>query len=226
MCSSEYNDCPTYRSTEVRVNSVESTGPIASNEMTGLILAGGKGTRMGHVDKGLQLLRGYPMVMHAIARLAPQVGPMLINANQNLDVYRDLGYPVVPDVIDGFAGPLAGMHAGLGRCQTPYLLSVPCDSPFLPVDLAARLGAALSGSGAAVAFVVSLGRSHPVFALMRVTVASQLAAFLTSGGRKIDSWYANLAQVEVNFDDEADAFRNINTRDELRASEATPNEVR
>ena len=226
MCSSACDDGPTRRAIEVRLNSAKSAVPIASSDITGLILAGGKGTRMGHVDKGLQLLRGYPMVMHAIARLAPQVGPMLINANQNLDVYRDLGYPVVPDIIEGFAGPLAGMHAGLGQCQTPYLLSAPCDSPFLPVDLAARLATALSASHADVAFAVSLGQSHPVFALMRVTAAPHLATFLAQGGRKIDSWYASLAQVEVNFDDESDAFRNINTRDELRASEATPNEAR
>ena len=200
--------------------------PIASGEVTGLILAGGKGTRMGHVDKGLQLLRGYPMVMHVITRLAPQVGPLLINANQNLDAYRDLGYSVVSDVIEGFAGPLAGMQAGLGQCKTSYLLSVPCDSPFLPSDLAARLASALSHSHADVAFAASQGQPHPVFALMRTRVASHLATFLAEGGRKIDAWYASLPQVEVNFDDEADAFRNINTRGELLASEAVQNEAR
>lgn len=194
---------------------------IGSEEITGLILAGGKGTRMGHVDKGLQPLRGYPMIMHAITRLAPQVGPMLINANQNLDVYRAMGYPVLPDVIEGFAGPLAGMHAGFMHCLTPYMLSVPCDSPFLPIDLAARLGQALSDGHADVAVAISLGQIHPVFALMRTTVAPHLTTFLANGGRKIDSWYSSLTQVEVNFDDQPDAFRNINTRDELHASEAS-----
>lgn len=194
------------------------TAPVAA-EVTGLVLAGGRGSRMGHVDKGLQLLAGYPLVMHVLMRLAPQVGPVLVNANQNLQVYGDLGHPVVPDDLSGFAGPLAGLAAGLARCETPYLLSVPCDSPFLPGDLCTRLGQAMIGAGADLATVCTGSQAHPVFALMRTDVRADLSRFLAEGGRKIDAWTARLKTVLVDFADEADAFLNINTIEELRAHE-------
>jgi len=184
--------------------------------VTGIVLAGGQGRRMGNVDKGLQPLHGKPMVAHVIARLAPQVEDVLINANQNLDAYRAFGHPVVPDAIGGFAGPLAGLHAGLGAAKHALALTVPCDSPFLPEDLAARLGAALGGNDLAVAKTGD--QAHPVFSLVRRAVLPHLADFLAKGGRKIDAWYATLKVVEVGFDDEADAFRNINTRAELEGA--------
>ncbi len=181
--------------------------------VTGIVLAGGQGRRMGGVDKGLQPLHGRPMVAHVLERLAPQVDDVLINANQNLDAYRAFGRPVVPDAIGGFAGPLAGLHAGLGAATRPLALTVPCDSPFLPADLAARLARALGDRDLAVARTGD--QPHPVFSLVRRAVLPHLTAFLAGGGRKIDAWYATLKVVEVPFDDEADAFRNINTRDEL-----------
>jgi len=181
--------------------------------VTGIVLAGGQGRRMGGVDKGLQPLHGRPMVAHVLERLAPQVDDVLINANQNLDAYRAFGRPVVPDAIGGFAGPLAGLHAGLGAATRPLALTVPCDSPFLPADLAARLARALGDRDLAVARTGD--QPHPVFSLVRRSVLPHLTAFLAGGGRKIDAWYATLKVVEVPFDDEADAFRNINTRDEL-----------
>ena len=167
------------------------------------MLAGGQGRRMGGVDKGLVDLDGRPMAAHVLARLVPQVGEVLVNANQNLDRYRALGYPVVPDELGGFAGPLAGLHAGLTRATRPYVVTVPCDSPFLPAELAVAK---------------TFDQPHPVFALVRRDVLPGLAAFLAGGGRKIDAWYAALKVVEVRFDDEADAFRNINTADELSAA--------
>lgn len=192
---------------------------IRPEELTGLILAGGRGSRMGAVDKGLQPFRGYPMVMHVLMRLAPQVGHVLVNANQNLAAYEALGHPVVIDAVQGYAGPLAGLHAGLSQCETEYLVSAPCDSPFLPLDLAARLAAGFVAHSADVAVPKTDGQAHPVFCLVRTALVDHLGEFLASGGRKIDAWYASLVVAEVEFDD-ADAFRNINTLAELKRFEA------
>jgi len=142
------------------------------------------------------------------------VDEILVNANQNLEAYAKFGYRVVPDAIGGFAGPLAGLHAGLTAASHPLAVTVPCDSPFLPLDLVARLCHALGDDDLAVAKTGD--QPHPVFSLVRRSVLDHLAQFLSSGGRKIDAWYATLKVVEVSFDDEADAFRNINTREELK----------
>lgn len=191
--------------------------------VTGLVLAGGLGRRMGGVDKGLQLLRGEPMVAHVLKRLTPQVDAVLINANQNGEAYAAIGAPyaarVTPDLIGGFAGPLAGLQAGLVAATTPLLVTVPCDSPFLPSDLVQRLEAALEANRTLIAVAKTGVQPHPVFALVDVSVRDHLKSFLDGGGRKIDAWYAALAVVEVAFDDEAAAFENINTREELRAFE-------
>lgn len=186
---------------------------ITGSGVTGIVLAGGQGRRMGGVDKGLQLLHDKPMVAHVIGRLAPQVDEILINANQNLEVYARFGYRVLPDAIGGFAGPLAGLHAGLSAASHPFVLTVPCDSPFLPADLFSRLQSGLAANDLAVA--KTNDQPHPVFSLVRVSVLEHLSKFLIAGGRKIDAWYSTLKIVEVPFDDEADAFRNINTRKEL-----------
>jgi molybdopterin-guanine dinucleotide biosynthesis protein A len=173
---------------------------------------------MGGVDKGLVALDGRPLVAHVLERFAPQVGDVIINANQNIERYRTFGYRAVTDAIGGFAGPLAGLHAGLTGAETPYVVTAPCDSPFLPPDLVARLGAALVRDSAQLAVAKTFEQSHPVFALVQRDVLRHLASFLDNGGRKIDAWYATLAVTEVPFDDEADAFRNINTRAELEYS--------
>jgi molybdenum cofactor guanylyltransferase len=189
------------------------TRKIRDVTITGLVLAGGKGTRMGSVDKGLQPLRGKPLAQWALERLGPQVDELLINCNQNLDAYGRFGHRLVPDEIGGFAGPLAGLHAGLRAASHSLVVTVPCDSPFLPLDLVQRLKDALPGYDLAVAKTGE--QPHPVFSLVRKDVLSNLEAFLRAGGRKIDAWYASLRTVEVSFDDEADAFRNINTLEEL-----------
>ena len=192
--------------------------------ISGLVLAGGRGSRMGNVDKGLQPFRSSTMVEHVLARLRPQVGPVAISANRNLDAYRAFDVMVLPDeVADGvepYPGPLAGLEAGLRHCATPYLLAVPCDSPFLPADLASRLGAAIEEADADVAYAATQeagkrAQPHPVFCLVRAERLPQLSAYLAEGGRRVDGWYRDLKAVEVVFDD-ADAFRNINTLDELR----------
>ena len=186
--------------------------------VTGIILAGGMGRRMGGVDKGLVPLAGRPMVEHVLTRLRPQVDDALINANQNLDRYAAFGVPVVADAIGGFAGPLAGLHAGMTAAHRDLVVTVPCDSPFLPDDLVARLLAGLVAGDAQLAVARTFDQPHPVFALVRRALLPHLTAFLEGGGRKIDAWYATLPAVEVAFDDEADAFRNINTSDELAAA--------
>jgi molybdopterin-guanine dinucleotide biosynthesis protein A len=168
---------------------------------------------MGGVDKGLQLLRGRPMAQWAIERLAPQVDELLINCNQNLEAYARFGRRLVPDEIGGFAGPLAGLHAALKAASHPLVVTVPCDSPFLPEDLVSRLLKNIEGRDLAVAKTGD--QAHPVFSLARKELANNLERFLAGGGRKIDAWYASLRTVEVSFDDEADAFRNINTLEEL-----------
>lgn len=195
--------------------------------ITGLVLAGGLGRRMSAdgagVDKGLALLRGRPMVAHVIERLAPQVGALLINANRNADRYAAFGHPVVPDAIEGYAGPLAGLHAGMRAASTPWIVTAPCDSPFLPGDLVERLWTALQAApgGPAQLAVARTGgnQPHPVFALVDRSLLGNLEAFMASGRRKIDAWYAPLRVVEVDFPDE-DAFRNINTQEELRLNES------
>ncbi len=188
------------------------------NEVSGLILAGGRGSRMGSIDKGLQALHGKPMVRHAIDRLSPQVGSIMINANQNLDVYKGFGMPVYSDEIEGFAGPLAGLQTGLSHCRTPFLVTVPCDSPFFPLDLVSRLGAALLLQHADLAVAVTghgeQEQAHPVFCLVKASLLPHLSDFLQSGQRKIDKWYASLNVASVRFEDE-DAFSNINTMHEL-----------
>jgi molybdopterin-guanine dinucleotide biosynthesis protein A len=182
-------------------------------KVTGIVLAGGRGSRMGGVDKGLQPLRGKPMVAWAIARLKPQVDELVINANQNLEIYASFGYRVAPDEIGHFAGPLAGLHAALKAATHPLAATVPCDSPFLPADLVSRLKNALGENDLAVARTGD--QPHPVFVLLRSSLRRNLEEFLQGGGRKIDAWYASLRAVEVSFDDEAEAFRNINTLEEL-----------
>ena len=174
---------------------------------------------MGGIDKGLAPFRGREMVAHVIERFAPQVDELLVNANRNPLGYERFGHPVIADGIPGFAGPLAGFERGLAHARGRLVATVPCDSPFLPLDLVARLREALERENAQVAFARTGGQSHPVFCLMRRDVHPSLRDFLASGQRKIDKWTAGLRLVEVAFDDEADAFANINTREELTGLE-------
>jgi molybdopterin-guanine dinucleotide biosynthesis protein A len=192
-------------------------------DLTGLVLAGGRGTRMGGVDKGLQLLHGEALALHVLKRLAPQTGPLLISANRHPEVYATLGLPfgasVVADSLADFPGPLAGLLAGLRAARTGFVLSAPCDSPGLPADLAARLAQALDAQQADIATVTTVdshGQTsiHPVFALLRTGLADDLCAFLEAGERKVRAWYARHKTVEVAFPDER-AFYNINSLQEL-----------
>lgn len=201
--------------------------PLAARDITGLILAGGRGMRMGAVDKGLQILHGQTLVAHAIQRLQPQVGTLAISANRNHEQYAAFGLPIWADLEPDFPGPLAGLHAALTHCQTHYLLAVPCDSPFLPLDLATRLSQSLTPATPDAAIAVSADidgdpaqpRRHPVFCLLRKTLLPQLTRYLHAGERKMDRWFASLPAAEVYFAD-LHAFRNINTLQELHQLES------
>ena len=192
---------------------------IAASDITGLVLSGGQGSRMGGVDKGLQLLGDLPLALHALQRLRPQVGAVMVNANRNLLEYEFFGAPVWPDASGDFAGPLAGFLAGLAHCDTPFLLTVPCDVPGFPVDLGLRLGQALLREHADIAVASApegAGVMHrqPVFCLMRVELRDDLARFLAEGGRKVGAWIERHAAVLVPFE-LAGAFANVNTLEEL-----------
>ena len=189
-------------------------------KITALILAGGRGSRMGSVDKGLQLFKGMPMVAHVLKRMSPQVDEVIINANRSIDQYAAFGHRVVPDAIDGFAGPLAGLHVGLMQATTPLLVTAPCDSPFLPLDLVTRLHTAMELGNVDLAVAKTYDQAHPVFCLVKRDLEPHLREFLASGQRKIDKWYATLRVVEVQFDDQESAFANINTEAELRELES------
>lgn len=184
---------------------------------------------MGGVDKGLQLFNGKPLVEHALQRLQPQVGTMLINANRNLEVYEALGAPVLTDGLADFAGPLAGFLVGLAHCQTPYLVTVPCDTPCFPADLIARLAQALTREEAEIAMASAPDetgelRNQPVFCLMKRELLLSLQVFTQAGGRKIGAWAAQQALVHVPFNlaqDDPKAFYNANTLADLQQLEAT-----
>ena len=203
----------------------------AASGVTGLILAGGRGSRMGGVDKGLQKFQGMPLTLTALMRLQPQCAEVMINANRNLGAYDSFGVPVWPDGLSDFAGPLAGFLVGLEHCETPFLLTVPCDSPRFPLDLAERLGLALQKESAEIAMAVGAEtdeqgqtswRTQPVFCLLRASLLESLVRYTQGGGRKIDAWTAQHRTVTVAFDQPSDdplAFANVNTLAELHALE-------
>jgi molybdopterin-guanine dinucleotide biosynthesis protein A len=196
--------------------------PIDKTDITGLILAGGRGSRMGGVDKGLQLFRGMPLVQHAFTRLAPQVGLVMVNANRNLEVYRTMGMEVYRDEVPDFAGPLAGVLAGLSHCTTPYLVTVPCDTPYFPHDLVERLTGGIIDAGIVTAYTREGDQlsPQPVFCLMKASLRDNLRAFIDRGERKTGLWARELGGAQVIFDDAA-AFTNFNTLTELTGAEQT-----
>ncbi len=190
---------------------------INKENITGILLAGGQARRMDGKDKGLLHAAGKPLVAWTLARLMPQVNAMLINANRNTADYAEFGR-VIGDKHEGFCGPLAGIHAGIATATTEWALSVPCDSPFLPTTLAATLCRAADAANADIAVAATDNRPQPVFMLLRTCLADNLAEFLSTGGRKIDLWYAQHNHIIADFDD-ATAFANINTPEELTAAE-------
>lgn len=188
------------------------------NEITGLVLAGGRGSRMGGVAKGLQELHGRPLLAHVLERLQPQVGPLLINANQELGRHAEFGWPVIADDSTDYLGPLAGILAGLRACESEWLLCVPCDSPRLPRDLGARLAKACAEARADLAYPVCEGQAQPVFCLLRSHLAESAAQFLAEGGRKLERWQQMQSHCALPFDqpDDAASFINLNSLSELQ----------
>jgi molybdopterin-guanine dinucleotide biosynthesis protein A len=187
------------------------TQPPTPAEITGVILAGGKARRLNGRDKGLEPFSGRPLVEWVVAALAPQVGGLLINANRNQETYGRLGYPVIADRLDDFQGPLAGFASAMAAANTPWILTVPCDGPFLAPDLAARLVAALAQDDAELAVASDGRRMQPVHALLPVALAPSLAAFLAEGERKIDRWYARHRVALADLSDRPESFANLNT---------------
>jgi len=193
---------------------------ISPDEITGLVLAGGQGRRMGGVDKGLQNYHGMPLALHALLRLSTQVGQVLINANRNLAAYESMGVPVWPDAMSDYPGPLAGILVGMEHCETPYLATVPCDSPQFPVDLVSRLAEGLVAQDAEIAMAATREADgsiqvQPVFCLIRTDLLESLVSYLHRGERKIDRWTAQHRCATIVFED-ASAFINANTLTELQ----------
>lgn len=207
---------------------------IQPADITALILAGGQGSRMGGVDKGLQNYKGLPLALHTLKRLRTSagVGEIMISANRNLSAYEAFGVPVWPDGLSDYAGPLAGFLTGLTHCKTPYLLTVPCDTPLLPLDLAQRLAIALEADNADIAMAAAPEagqdghlqlRTQPVFCLLRVKLLDSLVRFTEEGGRKIATWTGQHHTAIVAFNqagDDRQAFFNTNTLAELQQLES------
>lgn len=199
-------------------------GSIAVSDITGLVLAGGRAQRMGGIDKGLIPFKGIPLIESALERLKSQVHTILINANRNHSIYSSYGYPVLADEDDSFSGPLAGFVAGLKACKTPYLLTVPCDSPLFPLDLANQLVDSLKTNQVKIGYASSQDTAgkiwaQPVFCLMHKDLLGSLKIFLESGERKIDRWFAQENACSVLFANEK-AFTNANTPEELAQLES------
>jgi len=191
--------------------------------ISAIILAGGRATRMGGMDKGLVPFNQKPLITHVIARLAAQVDEIIINANRETDAYKTFGYPVLPDELADFAGPLAGIQLGLKHAQNDYLLTVPCDTPLLPLNLAKQLKTALVQHNAEIAVATSDGNTHPVFCLCKRSVLPGLNDFLQRGGRKVSDWQKSLKYVNVDFSDSDEAFTNLNTPEDIAKLEAKLN---
>jgi molybdenum cofactor guanylyltransferase len=193
--------------------------------ISAIILSGGRATRMNGADKGLVLLQQKPLIKHVIERLTPQADEILINANRELTQYQALGYPLLQDEVEDFLGPLAGFSLGLQHAKHDYVLTVPCDSPLLPVDLAQRLMAELVEHKAEIAVATSEDSTHPVFCLCKKTVLPSLTAYLQQGERRVSAWQKSQQYIEVDFSDCNEAFTNLNTFEDLAALELKLSEI-
>ncbi len=194
---------------------------ISKNDVTGVVLAGGQARRMEGQDKGLVLLNNKPMIEYVIEALKPQVGSLLINANRNHDKYSEYGFDIVSDELSGYHGPLAGMASSLNKINTPYMLTAPCDSPFIPDDLAQRLMTSLETENADISVAHNGERMQPVFCLMKKELMSSMNNFLSQGERKIDKWFNQHALAIADFSDIPKTFDNLNTIEDIKSVEST-----
>lgn len=197
-------------------------------DVSALILSGGLGTRMGNVNKGLQTLQNRSLISHVIQQLQAQVSSIAINANQQIEAYQSFGLPILTDSFSGYIGPLAGMHAGLVHCQTPYMLCVPCDSPFLPLNLVDQLYQSFIANQADVAIACTFEneqtKTHNVICLLKTTLTEHLEHFIEQGGRKVGAWQASLKVQRVMFEQYV-LFQNINSTEELQKAQLHINHI-
>lgn len=194
--------------------------------ITGVILAGGRAQRMGGCDKGLIKLLGKPLVEYVIRALKPQVAEMIINANRNRERYAAYGYPIIADLMDGFYGPLAGMASAMQAARTPYIVTTPCDSPFVPSDLVKRLYGGIEEQAAEIAVAHNGERLQPVFALLDQNLRSSIIAYLKRGERKIDRWYEEHRLAIIDFSDQPNTFVNVNTPEDVETVESKLMQIR
>ncbi len=192
---------------------------MVAGKVTGIILAGGKARRMGGQDKGLIHLAQKPMIEYVLNAIQPQVDDIIINANRNQAIYKAYGFPVVADQIEGYCGPLAGMASGLQAANTPFVVTVPCDSPLIPDDLVQKLYSTMQDEDAEICTAHSSGRMQPVFTIMKTEVLPSMLEFLNNGERKIDKWFEKHHLAIADFSDQAETFININSEEELTAIE-------
>lgn len=192
---------------------------MATGNITGIILAGGRARRMGGQDKGLIQLGMKPMIEYVLNAIEPQVDAIIINANRNQTTYEKYGFPVVADQIEGYCGPLAGMASGLQISETPFIVTAPCDSPLIPDNLVHKLYSTLQQENAEICTAFSNGRLQPVFTLMKTELLSSMLDFLNNGDRKIDRWFEKHHLAIADFSDQPETFININSAEELAAIE-------
>lgn len=188
--------------------------------LSGLILAGGRATRMGGIDKGLVAFDGNCLIEHAIARLRPQVARIVISANRNIERYARYGWPVLEDTFGHFAGPLAGLLRALEQADEMPVLVVPCDAPLFPTQLAARLLAAYVKGATSAVIPHDGSRLQTLFGLYSPAVLSSLTDYLAAGQRKVEIWVTTLSPVIVDFSSEHEAFMNINTETDLHTAQS------
>jgi molybdopterin-guanine dinucleotide biosynthesis protein A len=193
----------------------------SQTKVAGVILAGGRARRMNNQDKGLVNFKGRPMVSYAIAALAPVVGRIFINANRNVDQYRQFGWPVISDQTDSFEGPLAGILAVMVHADADVLVVIPCDSPLIKMEHLQRLLLVREENNADVAVAFDGIRIHPVFLAIKTTLQTSLQDYLADGQRKVAVWLDRQNLVRVDFSNEPEMFCNINTVTELSALEGT-----
>lgn len=192
---------------------------MALDNITGIILAGGRARRMNGQDKGLVQLNMKPMIEYVLSAIKPQVGSIIINANRNQTIYEDYGFPVVADQIDGYCGPLAGMASGLQAAKTPFVVTAPCDSPLIPDNLVKKLYSILQHEDAEICTAHANGRLQPVFTLMKTELLPSMLEFLNNGERKIDKWFEKHRLAIADFSDQPDTFINVNSAEELKELE-------
>ena len=196
---------------------------VAKHIITGVILAGGKARRMHGQDKGLIELAGVPMVQYVLDAICPQVGQVIINANRNQDIYAHYGFPIIADESGDFCGPLSGMVSCLNAIETAFMVTVPCDSPFIPKDLVGRLHLQLLEDDADISVAHNGERLQPVFTLIKTSLLDSMQNYLNSGERKIDKWFEQHRLAITDFSDQPDTFININTQEDLSNIESKIN---